>query len=580
MAYSLQLRRKALDLIAQGLVDREVASALGPDGPSVAAVRRWRTQGVVRPVRRYAPEHVGCAVANVVFLGALPSSVGARMGIDPSTVSAWVKKYRGVIDAGDFVEFDDAEHAIIEAVKHNKNQEKQRRQRTSAAKRAQRIAAIKVHPDRVVGADDDHVNTKATPTAGVGVGVDQAGEVVVPEGHSPALYGVVSERFDDDDLPRDVDELRAMLIEEREFRAVAEALVVVLGKGGAPVAASEKTAVVNLLRKRRFSSVRMRRLVNLAQSTYCWHNSEDRKQKQAARHARYQQLVDKIEQLCAQPVHQGGTCRAVYGYRVIYHLLAQCGMGVNEKTIRRIMAERNLQPPTSRRRRYSSYQGENQHCPENLLLVTDDGQLPAAAGAQSMYFTTYNKLHPDAQLRHDFHADAPGKRLVTDITEMKAKDGKIYLSPLVDLYDNSVIAATIATRPSVRMTTVMLEEGLAAIGEQHCPIIHTDRGVHYRSKAWVNASQDPGGQPRFIPSMSRKATSGDNAVAEGIFGIIKRDLFRTARDSENYTRAELILMIDQYITWYNNHRVFARLEYKTIPEYREQNSWPTHAPAA
>ncbi|AHI22692.1 integrase catalytic subunit [Corynebacterium vitaeruminis DSM 20294] len=77
--------------------------------------------------------------------------------------------------------------------------------------------------------------------------------------------------------------------------------------------------------------------------------------------------------------------------------------------------------------------------------------------------------------------------------------------------------------------------------------------------------------------MSRKATSGDNAVAEGFFGMLKRDLFPTARACENYTIAELIRKIDQYIDWYNNRRVKAGLGYKTIKQNREEYSRQTQA---
>nr|WP_280512672.1 IS3 family transposase [Corynebacterium vitaeruminis] len=280
--------------------------------------------------------------------------------------------------------------------------------------------------------------------------------------------------------------------------------------------------------------------------------------------------------LCTTATQEAGACGAIYGYRVVHQILRSQGLRANEKLVREIMAEENLQPVQRRKGVYSSYEGENQHCPENLILVGDDGQLPPRWGQPSTHFTTHNATYPDAPLQHDFHADHPGQRLVTDISEFKAKDGKLYLSPLVDLFDGMVISATAGCHPTTELAVVMLEEGLATLEEKSCPIVHTDRGGQYRSQAWCNAAGDKD-TPRFIPSMSRKATSGDNAVAEGFFGMLKRDLFPTARACENYTIAELIRKIDQYIDWYNNRRVKAGLGYKTIKQNREEYSRQTQA---
>ena len=106
--------------------------------------------------------------------------------------------------------------------------------------------------------------------------------------------------------------------------------------------------------------------------------------------------------------------RGRYGYR---RVKAALGTGVSEKVIRRIMREDGLVARVPGRRRYSSYEGEVTPAPDNLV-------------------------------NRDFTAERPNEKWLTDITEIKASDGKVYLSPMIDCYDGMVVAHTAGTSPN------------------------------------------------------------------------------------------------------------------------------------
>lgn len=95
-----------------------------------------------------------------------------------------------------------------------------------------------------------------------------------------------------------------------------------------------------------------------------------------------------------------------YGYRRIKAVLKT---GVSEKVVRRIMAEEGLSAHVPKRRRYSSYEGETTPAPANLV-------------------------------DRDFTAERPNEKWLTDISEIKARDGKVYLSPMIDCFDGKIVA--------------------------------------------------------------------------------------------------------------------------------------------
>lgn len=80
--------------------------------------------------------------------------------------------------------------------------------------------------------------------------------------------------------------------------------------------------------------------------------------------------------------------------------------------------------------------------------------------------------------------------------------------------------------------------------------------------------------------MSRKARSGDNAVAEGFFGTLTREVFARKRATESMTRAEVIAVLDNYIDWYVWGRINARVGYRTLAAHRGWDPQPHNTIAA
>ena len=213
---------------------------------------------------------------------------------------------------------------------------------------------------------------------------------------------------------------------------------------------------------------------------------------------------------------------------------------VSERVVRRIMAEEGLVPVTERRRgrrRYSSYAGEPDERPANLLLRGDG--------------------------THDFRADEPFGTLVTDVTEFRLPGFKCYLSPFVDCHDGDPVSWSVSTRPDDELTSSSLIAALLKAG--HGFLAHTDGGGNYRSAMW-KAVCAAGGVER---SMSRKGRSPDNARAEGFFGTLKRE-FLYWRDWTGVTFEEFAAELAGYLDWYVNVRIKKSLGWKTIREHREE----------
>jgi len=221
-----------------------------------------------------------------------------------------------------------------------------------------------------------------------------------------------------------------------------------------------------------------------------------------------------------------------YGYRRVHIMLHRDGIRVSEKVVRRIMAEEALIVCTRRRRCYSSYAGEISPAVENLL-------------------------------NRDFHAEVPNEKWLTDITEFQIPAGKAYLSPMLDCFDGMVVSWTIGTSPDAELANTMLEMAIAGLRAGQHPIVHSDRGSHYRWPGWIERMHQAG----LTRSMSKKGCTPDNAACEGFFGRLKNEMFYN-RTWTNTTVQEFIGQVDEYIRWYNEGRIKLKLGGLSPAEYR------------
>ena len=137
------------------------------------------------------------------------------------------------------------------------------------------------------------------------------------------------------------------------------------------------------------------------------------------------------------------------------------GIIVSEKVICRIMREEDLSVPFKKHRKYSSYKGE----------IT-----PAALNI----------------LKRDFHADKPNEKWLADIIEFHILAGKIYLSLMIDCFDGLPVSWTIGTQPDAKRVNAMLDMAVKTLNPNEHPIMHIDRGCHYRWPGWINRMNQAG----------------------------------------------------------------------------------------
>jgi len=181
------------------------------------------------------------------------------------------------------------------------------------------------------------------------------------------------------------------------------------------------------------------RAAGLARSTFYYHL----KSLQAGdRHA---DLKAKIQAVFER--HKGR-----YGYRRVTAAIRQAGHLVNHKAVQRLMGQ--LQPKSRvRQKKYRSWRGEVGRAAPNLL-------------------------------QRQFEAHSPNQKWVTDVTEFNVGGEKLYLSPVLDLYNGEIVAWQTDRRPSFELVSAMLKKALAKLGHTERPLLHSDQGWQYRMSAF------------------------------------------------------------------------------------------------
>ncbi len=224
---------------------------------------------------------------------------------------------------------------------------------------------------------------------------------------------------------------------------------------------------------------------------------------------------------------------ARYGYRRVHAVLTRDGGTVSEKVVRRLMRDAGLVVVGLKRRRYSSYLGEVSPPVPNVI-------------------------------NRDFHAGSPNTKWLTDLTEFPLPAGKVYLAPLIDCFDGMAVSWSIGTSPDAKMVNTMLDNAIAMLGKDERPVVHSDRGSHYRWPGWIDRMEAAG----LTRSMSKKGCSPDNAACEGFFGRLKTELFYD-RSWADVSLEEFMGKLDAYLRWYNEERIKMSLGGRSPLEYRQ-----------
>lgn len=160
----------------------------------------------------------------------------------------------------------------------------------------------------------------------------------------------------------------------------------------------------------------------------------------------------------------------------------------------------------------------------------------------------------DDLLKRDFNAEKPCEKCVTDITEIPAKDGKLYVSAIFDCFDVSVLGLSMDDNMRAELCVRTLEDACRGYPEMRSAIIHSDRGSQYTSEKYRTAIKN------FDIKQSMNSDGGrchDNARCESMWARMKNELFYLrGRKSENYTIEQLKTLVWRYfMSYWNNRRI-------------------------
>ena len=254
----------------------------------------------------------------------------------------------------------------------------------------------------------------------------------------------------------------------------------------------------------------------MARSSYYYHH------KKSLLSDKYKEIKELINRI--YHYHKGR-----YGYRRITIEINKRGLLINHKTVLKLMRELGLKS-LIRVKRYKSYKGQIGLTAPNIL-------------------------------QRNFKTVKPNKKWATDITEFKVLGNKLYLSPIIDLFNGEIISYDLSEKPDFKQVVAMLKMSFKKISNHKNLILHSDQGWQYKMKQYRRLLQDKG----ITQSMSRKGNCLDNAVIESFFGILKSELFYL---NKYESISQLKKDIKEYIEYYNNERIKKGLSGMSPIEYR------------
>jgi putative transposase len=228
-------------------------------------------------------------------------------------------------------------------------------------------------------------------------------------------------------------------------------------------------------------------------------------------------------------------CRSTkyrYGHRKITQLLKkQYKIKLHRNTVQRIMQKFHLQCRVKPKRRWKSH-GETVIIAPNLL-------------------------------ERDFTATKSNQKWVTDITYMQYGPKTLYLSTIIDLFNNEVVAYRFYDHQQTSLVTDTLKAALKATKNPKGVIIHSDQGSVYTSYAYQQLVKEKD----LVSSMSRRGNCWDNAVIESFHSNIKSEEFQYVKYN-SIPLQEVRNRVDIFMNHYNMERIQEKLGYQSPLEYR------------
>ena len=210
------------------------------------------------------------------------------------------------------------------------------------------------------------------------------------------------------------------------------------------------------------------------------------------------------------------------------------GYCINHKTVQKLMKSLDLKGKQRKNERYRSYKGE-------VGRVADN------------------------HLKREFYADKPFEKLTTDVTQFNVGGEKVYLSPVMDLYNREILSYSISLSPNLEQIREMLTGLFAKLPSDARPLFHSDQGWQYQHTEYQRLLSEH----NIKQSMSRKGNCMDNGAMENFFGRLKVEMFYGEKfESVNAFIEEL----NRYIHYYNHDRISLRLKGMSPVQYRTHST--------
>ncbi|MEE1184552.1 MAG: IS3 family transposase [Acutalibacteraceae bacterium] len=277
----------------------------------------------------------------------------------------------------------------------------------------------------------------------------------------------------------------------------------------------QKAKIISELRQR-YPLKDLLELSGIARSTFYYYLKHDN--------------TDKYECEKQEIVDIYNSNKGRYGYRRITIVLRNKGYLINHKTVQKLMKELGLKGKQRKNDKYHSYKGTVGKVADNLL-------------------------------KRNFYAEKPFEKITTDVTQFNIGDEKVYLSPVLDLFNNEVISYSVSTSPNLEQVREMLNGLFEKLPADATPIFHSDQGWQYQHAEYQRLLKEH----NITQSMSRKGNCMDNGAMENFFGRLKVEMFYGEKfESVNAFIDEL----KKYIDYYNNERISLKLKGMSPVQYR------------
>lgn len=247
--------------------------------------------------------------------------------------------------------------------------------------------------------------------------------------------------------------------------------------------------------------------------------------KTAVQSVKENDLVEKIHHICRN--HKG-----CYGYRRVQaELMNQYSLKVNHKKVQRIMREENLLSYI-RRKKFRFFKSSEK------------------------------SIIPDL-IQRNFKSKAPCEKWYTDVSTFTFGKTPIYLSAIIDGYNNEVISYQISSSPNLKLAIQTLKSALDSRKPKKL-ILHSDQGSIYTSIDFQNFLKEK----NIIQSMSRIGVCYDNVLIESFFSHLKVEAFYSQKPLRN--NQSIKERIEEYIYYYNHKRIQLKLDRLSPIQFRKQ----------